>query len=311
MSEAFDYEIFGLRVRSEVALPELTSPATVGAPDVVIRLGMVPEPELVGGLQFDGEALVLTIPGAGRYRIEAGREIVVDPDSSAPERNARLYLLGSAFGALLHQRGLLPLHASAIAIDGSAVAFMGESGSGKSTLAAWFQHKGCRVLADDVCVVKFDQEGRPAVVPGPPRLRLWEETLEAFGGNADGLDRSYAAETDWNKFDVPITEGTADLRELPLRSVYVLQRGAFAISQLQGLDAAEAVFAHTYRGQFVSAVRGERGHWAATIRLVQGTPVYQLSRSWGLDRLDDEGARIIAHADSPAHAQVAPDETSG
>ena len=51
----------------------------------------------------------------------------IDPENDftapgASSRNVRVFLLGSAFGALLHQRGLLPLHANAVEVDGRAVA---------------------------------------------------------------------------------------------------------------------------------------------------------------------------------------------
>ncbi|MEG8053162.1 hypothetical protein QP185_07710 [Sphingomonas aerolata] len=52
------------------------------------------------------------------------------------------YLLGTALGALLHQRALLPLHCNAIVHDGKAFLFCGDSGAGKSTLAAVFEARG-------------------------------------------------------------------------------------------------------------------------------------------------------------------------
>ena len=150
----------------------------------MIRVAPISEERSEPGLHVEGEALLLTIPDVARYRIEGGTEIVVDAHPSAPDRNIRLYLLGLAFGALLHQRGLLPLHANAVEVDGKAVAFMGESGAGKSTLAAWFHDRGHRIVADDVCVVGFSKGGQAFAHPGLPRLRLWDEALEASGRSA-------------------------------------------------------------------------------------------------------------------------------
>src|SRR4051812_25201168 len=200
--DEFDYQLFGLTVRSEIQLPELFLTTGKVDPDVTIRRASFTEVTSEPGLQADRSGLVLTIPDVARYRIEGGREIVVDSGPEVPERNVRLYLLGSAFGALLHQRGLLPLHANAIEVEGKAVAFMGASGSGKSTLAAWFHDRAHRIVADDVCVLRFDELGGAMAQPGLPRLRLWDEALEATGRNAADFSRSYVGDESYNKFDV-------------------------------------------------------------------------------------------------------------
>ena len=117
MIEPSDYQVFGLRIRSEVPLPELFPALGDGDADVTIRRGSIAAVDGVSGVRSEDGALLLTVPDVGRYRIEGGHEIIVDPNTGVPERNVRLYLLGSAFGALLHQRGLLPLHANAVEID--------------------------------------------------------------------------------------------------------------------------------------------------------------------------------------------------
>lgn len=292
-----DYSVFGLRVRSELALPELFPVNGEGDADVTIRLGSIGDPQQEEGLHAVEGALLFVISKVGRYRIADGGEILVEPAPGAPERNVRLYLLGSAFGALLHQRGLLPLHANAVEIDGRAVAFMAESGGGKSTLAAWFHDRGYRVIADDVCVIHFD-EGRPHAAPGLPRLRLWLEALEFTGRDRSGYHRSYVAESEsFDKFDVPINSAAAVQSHVPLSAVYLLDRGGgFSITELTGVAAIEAVFANTYRGSYVSAANGEESHWLSAVRLVQETPVYCVSREWGLASQDEQYCRLLEHA---------------
>ena len=251
---------------------------------------------------MDGDALLLHIFGIARFRISGGDRVVVDPEPDVPDGNVRLYLLGSAFGALLHQRGLLPLHANAIEVDGKAVAFMGASGAGKSTLAAWFHDRGHRIAADDVCVVRFDADG-PHVSPGLPRLRLWLEALEAMGREPSTYARSYAGAQNLEKFDVPVARETSAGADLQLGAVYLLGRGdRFAIRRLEGVEAAEAAYANTYRGQYIGAAKGYLSHWAACVQLVQSTPIYRLERPWGLDRLDNDCGRILQHVRSGALA---------
>lgn len=296
-AEPQDYFVFGLRIRSELPLPELFPAVGDGAPDVTIRLGRIRElPDAMPGDHVVDDGMLFVIRDVGRYRAARGEEILVEPERDKPDRNVRLYLLGSVFGALLHQRGHLPLHANAIQIDDTATAFMGGAGSGKSTLAAWFHDRGFRIMADDVCAVKFDREGRTKALPGLPRLRLWQEALEASGRAVNEFHRSYVGDHDWNKFDVPIAD-TAARGEIDLAAVYLLEKGdAFEIRRLEGVEAAEAVFAHTYRGAYVSALKGEHSHWSASMRLVQNTPVFRLTRTWGLDRMDEEGRQILEHA---------------
>lgn len=297
MTGARVYKLFGLTVHSELELPELFPIAADGEPDVNIRVGPVEElAQNSDGLHAVNGGLVLIVPDIGRYRISSGSEIIVDPNGGVPERNVHLYLLGSAFGALLHQRGLLPLHANAVEIDAKAVAFMGASGEGKSTLAAWFHDHGHRIIADDVCVVRFDDNGRPRAAPGLPRLRLWSEVLEATGRDASNYGRSYAGEETYDKFDVPLARHATTTSDMEIAVLYVLVGSdRFDIVPLQGVAAAEVLFANTYRGAYISAAGGEQEHWCACVRLVRSIPVFRMERPRRLDRLDAHCRELLEH----------------
>ena len=293
------YSVFGLTIVSEIPLPELDPGLAGAAPDAAVRLDSIALPEGIAGYSAAGEATLLTVPKVGRYLISGGSEIVVDPAPEASERNVRLFLLGSAFGALLHQRGLLPLHANAVEIDGRAFAFSGHSGAGKSTMAAWFHDRGHRILADDVCVIGFDAEGCALAHPGIPRLRLWREALEASGRAADGYHRSFDA---LDKYDVP-TERDAPLAPLPLAAVYLLTKAqaeapAPEVARLTGVAAVDALVANTYRGGYLRTIGGTGQHLAACVRVARAVPVFRAERFWGFDRFEEEARRLEAHARS-------------
>jgi hypothetical protein len=296
-----DYRVFGLKIRSELELPELFVDETEATPEVLIRRGTVPG-KRAAGLHADKDSLVLVVPDVGRFRIAEGTSITVEPEPGVPERNVRLFLLGSAFGALLHQRGLLPLHANAVEIDGKAVAFMGESGSGKSTLAAWFHDHGCRVLADDVCVVRFDATGRAMACAGLPRLRLWVDAMELTGRDRDGLHRSYVGEAgDLDKFDVPVELSAMMPGDAVLGAVYLLDDGEeFAIEPLAGVEAADAIFANTYRGAYVAATGTHRDHWHAAMTLARRTPVFRVMRTKSFGEFPAECEALLRHASESA-----------
>jgi hypothetical protein len=290
-----DYFVFGLRVRSSLPLPELFPASAAGEPDVLVELGDIAETNRDPGLTTTREGLLLTIPDVGRYLISGGRSIRAEPMSGVDARNVRLFLLGSAFGALLHQRGLLPLHANAIEVDGKAVAFMGRSGAGKSTLAAWFHDRDYRILADDVCVVCFEGD-QPFVVPGLPRLRLWLDALEASGRRAENHVRSAMLDEIRDKFDLPIGSGQASQAPVPLAALYLLDRDRrLSITRMVGIEAADAIFANTYRGAFVGTAGSAPTHFRTSTQLLNAAPIYHVRREWSLERMAEQNRRILDH----------------
>jgi len=291
----YTYRLFGLRVLSEIELPELALHELTGSADVTIRLAEVEDVAESEGLKVAGDELLFAVDGIARYRIGGGREIVVDPAPGVPVRNIRLFLLGSAFGALLHQRGILPLHANAIDLGGNAVAFMGMSGSGKSTLAAWFHDIGYPILTDDVCAVSFGANERPYVAPGLPRLRLWREAVEATHRDPACYQRSYTSDAPHEKFDIPLARIAE--AEVPLAIVYVLQQGdTLDIAELTGVEAAQALFENTYRGGFLRSTGTADKHWFSIVQLLRCVRVFNFVRPWSLNHLDDDSEMILSHA---------------
>lgn len=286
--------LFGLRVASQLPLPGFAA-APPGEVDVTVAIG--PVPALGQSLAVpDADTLQLEIEGVGRYRILRGREIVIDPAAGASERNLRVFLLGSAFGALLHQRGMLPLHANAVEISGRAIAFVGRSGAGKSTLAAWFHDRGYKVLCDDVCAVAMNADGRPLAFPGVPRLRLWRDALERSGREPGRHELSFDGQ---DKFDL-LTGAEPDARPRLLAACYVLAdpdtAAAPGIEPLDRIDALEALTAHTYRGGFARRMGGARNHLDLCLKLVASVPVHCVTRRWDTARFDEEAWLLEKHA---------------
>ena len=281
--------MFGLEIASAIILPEL-NPGDPSAPvDLEIELGTIPS-------DHSNQSHVLTIDGVARYFVRDGAMITVEPAACANDQNIRLFLLGTAMGIVLHQRGMMPLHANAIEIDGSAVAFMGPSGYGKSTLADWFTQQGFRMVADDVCAIRLE-DGVPMVEPGIPRLRLWEDALIARGGSADGLSLSFSGDPAYRKYDFPLPDGAGIDARLPLAVIYLLDRGpVLCLSPLTGIAAAQALFAHTYRGEYVRGAGKPQEHMEICVALSLATPCFRAERRWSLADARDDNQQLLDHA---------------
>ena len=305
MTVADTYRVFGLRLVSEIPLPDLHRDEDPGrAGDVFIRIGQVPKwrDDEPTGLSMADDGAVLNIEGVGRYWIRSGSEIIVAPSAGASERNVRLFLLGSAIAGILHQRGLLPLHANAVEIAGKAVAFMGHSGAGKSTMAAWFHDRGLRVLADDVCVVRFEG-GKALAHAGIPRLPLWKEALEVSGRNPEAYEESF---DDTEKYNVP-TDFQPEADPIELSHIYLLGQSASGtgrLERLEGVRAVEALVANTYRGGYLPLMGQTQRHMMQCLEFARQVPVFSAERVWGFEAFEEQALLLEDHARSVAEAPV-------
>jgi hypothetical protein len=91
---------------------------------------------------------------------------------------------------LLAWRGLLPLHASSVAIDGQGILICGPSGAGKSSLVASLVAEGATLLSDDLSVVASCVEPNDyQLLPGRPGIRLLPDMAQWF--------------TTWTSFAIP------------------------------------------------------------------------------------------------------------
>ena len=266
-----------------IQFPEL-EPAPEGTPvDVVIRIGEVPAefPDArFRGARFQTAPgrLLAWIPGAGRFLTLEGREILVHPDIGSTEADLRALLLCSPMGGLLHQRGILPLHASVIVTSQGAVAFMGVSGRGKSTLAAHFARRGFRVLADDIAAVTFDAAGRAIVQPGLPQFKLWPNSARELVEEADLLPR---LRPHLEKRALAFRESFCQ-EPVPLSHVYHLtadSRIAEPTLKLQpALKRVTLLLENTYRAQYLPGLGLQKPHFQSLSRLAAQVPLTTVTR---------------------------------
>ena len=284
------YLLYQLVLESEILLP-LVPKADQDVVDVTIRYGEVPQdlPDCrVRGVLFQAGSgqFLLNVDGVARYLARNGREIVVHPEPSCDGTQLRTYLMGSVMGALLHQRQLLPLHASAVYTERGALLFSGGSGSGKSTAMNALRQRGYPMLADDITAITLDATGQPIALPGFPATKLWRDSLQAIGQSTRDLQRVSPA---LEKYQIQVDEFFAD--PSPIHRIYTLQphnRGEIVIEPLSGLDKLYALRRDTYRKRVESSLDGHVKRFELLRAVTQNTAFARIRRpidSFLLDRL--------------------------
>ncbi|WP_200249233.1 hypothetical protein [Thiococcus pfennigii] len=184
--------------------------------------------------------------GVGRLLIENGTLIQVVPDPHAEERALQLFVAGAGLGVLLSQRRLLVLHASAVSVHGSAVAFAGGKGAGKSTTTAVLCRGANELLADELLVIAFDPSQGPVVLPGLAQLRLWHDALLA-----SGYDRRTAKQVRTGIDKYAVDAANIAPSPTPLRHVFLLDSGAkIGVERLSRPEAFLGLIGHIYVHRF-------------------------------------------------------------
>jgi hypothetical protein len=167
------------------------------------------------GLQWSVDRVgVFHVDPAGdrlRYRLA--------PDCSIAD--AESLLLGPILGIAAALRGRAILHASAVVLNGHAIAFTGPRTTGKSTLAFAFASSGCQLISDDLLELE-DRGGELVAVPYVPVVRVWPSTLELLDFNSADSSRVVS----WaDKLQLPSTNVDVARGRVPAGVIYVLARG--------------------------------------------------------------------------------------
>jgi hypothetical protein len=284
------YQLGGVTLVSEIALPELplAQQQSVTTHHVSVRLGEVPghlpeAAELDPDCFATSQQYLLRIPGLASYLVSSGRDIVVCPEAGALPLDVRAYLLGTLFVVLCQQRGLLPLHASAVGTRQGVVAFLARSGQGKSSLAAHLGQRGFPVLADDVCLIDLTLANEAMVIPAAPWLKLWRNSLQILGRQADGLERVFSED---DKYRWPLE---TPLNPEPIGKLIFLQsedRSVAAIQELSPLEAIPLLMDLTHQAYVLQATGQRQENFLRCSRVSSQARAYRLIRPWGLEHLD-------------------------
>jgi hypothetical protein len=309
------YRVFGRLLASQLEAVEL-APARAGRPDISFSISNEPAPSAplprLGSERVQDDVRVVLRGAGARYRleyddtgvfeIERGGTAIVwyrPADHPVDDCDVRTDLFGRVLAVALHAAGVPTLHASGVALGGTAAVFVGPKLLGKSTLAAALQRAGGRVLGDDAIAVLLATP--PLVMPGIPSVQVWRDTAEWLAASPEGMDAH-------GKLRVAGPARTADAdTAVPVGAVYVLaplradEPGEVSRERLPHMGATLALLGQAKIGPLL-------GHAEASplldqlARLAESVPVYRLSYRRDFGQLDDLVARMAEWHDAPLSA---------
>jgi hypothetical protein len=242
----------------------------------------------------------------GEFLVAAdGRRITCRRFEDASLESFQVYMLGQALSFALVRQGFEPLHATAVVVDGHAVAFLGNNAFGKSSLAACFLEAGCRLLTDDLLVL--DESGdRVLAYPGPPRIKLFPRIAGRFLGQADANRVHMNADTD--KLILPIDARRRQATPVALDAIYALaaprdtcRTPGVIIETLSPREAFVELLKGTFNRRFMSQPRLERQFGFMT-RLTELVTVKRLAYPRAIDLLPEVRATVRADLARPVRS---------
>ncbi|SDW26938.1 ATP-binding cassette domain-containing protein [Paenibacillus sp. PDC88] len=276
------YTAFGLNIQSALPLPELTEAEVTATSniDVIIHIGDL---SLLShdwnlaqkNFQSKGNQFLFQIPEVGIFHVVEGTRVTVMPYALHDLSRVRLYLLGTCMGVVMLQRKILPLHGSAVVIDGEVYAFVGESGAGKSTLSAALVNRGYNLISDDVIAVSMSS-CNPVVYPAYPQQKLNAYSLDML----DMESTSFRIIQDEWKYAVPRKQCFSQ-DEMTLAGVFELVASGSAEVQLDSVGPFEGINllqVHTYRLPLVKRLQLLEWHFKEVTQVANRTQLYRLHR---------------------------------
>ena len=300
IARAFAPSGFGFRIRSRTPLRFLRSGGGAETLDIAVASQprtrpattplaewafAGPEREVRCTLYQMQRAFELWATDMGPYHIDpqAGR-IEMPETHDELMREQRLWGIPAALCCM--HRGDLPLHAAAVEIASRAVLLAAPRWHGKTTLALAFQHRGYRVLTEDLACCSL--ASTPRLLPGPALLRV---RPDVYHGHPPAGTHVVAARRTRVYLGVN-DDRKGDSAPVPIAAIVFLRESADGIV-LRPVPAPAAIpdlWALSFR---LPTADGRARVFAQVTRLAGACPVWNLYRPARLDSLDETVRRLV------------------
>jgi hypothetical protein len=242
-------------------------------------------PEHSISLYGDGETYRLGTTMCGWFEVDPGGPSIAVPETELDISREQIALI-TGMSLLFHARGDVPLHASAIELDGGAVVLAAPGNFGKTTLAAGFHRAGYRVLSEDLTCLRRSPE--PAAIPGPAMIRLRRDVADRL----ELPDAELVVESSKRACYAFDQERRGDSAPVPIRAAVLLLPSDDGI-RLERATAADAVRDLWAVSGMLPTDEDLSRRFEAVADLASSVPVYNLYRPRSFAALEATIERVV------------------
>ncbi len=290
MKKYYFYKSYGLFIKSSINIPELDLIFPEKEFDVFITCAKLTHTskkdydiknKSITKIRNNAHEISIFWNDELLFKVINGQKIITNSNVDINPTFLRSLILGRAMGTLLHQRGFLVLHASAVNINGEAVAFMGWRGNGKSTTTMSLLNSNYPLISDDVLALKIE-DNNVLAIPSFPRIKLRQDIMESF---TEEIDPNTQIHPDIKKHYYEVKNFSSTT--IPLKRIYVLEKSyENKITNLEYQDAIINLIRHSY---CVSILEGEeqQENLKQSAKLMKNVPIKCLNINHCIEKISE------------------------
>lgn len=298
--EKYTYLLYGFVVFSDVFIRELkpiTYQEIKSIPkekyiDIKITDKMIDvEKKIKKGIKcsFDKKLCFFLIDNIGIYCIQNGNLITVKKIGNS--KFFTNFILGSSFGCLFAQKGIVAVHGAAGFFNDSSFIITGKSGCGKSTLMSALTLKGYRFLSDDISVLNMSST-EIDVCSGYAKQKLCSDAALKLGID---INKCVKIDEGRNKYEVSSYK-VFEKEPKKLKFIFEIEKSSAAdnvsIKEVTGINKIRHIFSNIYRNQIVSRIGLSDSYVKMIIDVSMSVKYYIMTRPDDTFYLDDQIKKI-------------------
>jgi len=284
--ELYKYQVFGLPIISEIALPALMPMGNLYQKfdPIYVKHGKTPTSlknnyvEKRNIFLLNEQELLFEIKGIARYYVSDSTQVTIEPLIDKWSE-VLLYFYSNCVAAILYQRGFIPIHASGVFLDENSVLLISApSGIGKSTTAIKLSELGYNVFSDDTVIISVDRLDCLATA-SYPMMRQWQNTIDNQTKLKEVEKKVLRNENDLNKFGFHFHE-TFEVKAVKISGIVFLSKEGteIRIQALTPTAALQQLGTNVYRKGWATAMKKQIALYKHLTEISSKIPMWMASR---------------------------------